>query len=132
MLQKNKIILFLLSFSLILSCTSADSQFQISVESSDDVIPDQISYNIEIAFIDSNITKTFIKAGRARVYNEKKETILDSGVIVNFYNDSGQRTGVLTSTGVTIDDVSKDMFAAGNVVVVSDSIKTTLRTEVLN
>ena len=114
------------------SCGGSESQFQLATEHNTDEIPDQISYNIDIAFIDSNTTKTLISAGRARVYNSRNETLLDSGVVVYFYNDFGKKTGEMTSVSVLIDDISKDMQAMGDVLVVSDSMSTSLRTELLH
>jgi lipopolysaccharide assembly outer membrane protein LptD (OstA) len=115
----------------VIGCNNAIKQIE-STETTEEEMPDQICYNMEIAFIDSSATKTLIKAGRARVFHKSKQTILDSNVIVYFFNANGIREGVLNADTVNIDDVSKDMLAKGNVIVVSDSASTKLQTNELH
>jgi LPS export ABC transporter protein LptC len=86
---------------------------------------------MEFVFIDSGTTKNIINARRSRVYNEKCETILDSGVFVRFYDANGKQSGTLRADIVNIDDKTKDMVANGNIIVVSDSNLTKLETNTL-
>lgn len=95
-------------------------------------MPDQISYDIEVAFIDSNYTKAVLNAKRARVYQSRFETWLDYGLTVQFLSKlSGKRISVLTADSAKIDDKTRNMFAYGKVLVVSDSTNTRLETSVL-
>jgi len=94
--------------------------------------PDQISYDFSVYFMDSSIVKAYLKADRARIYEKQKETKLDSHVVVDFYSkENGKKVSNLRADSVTIDDATKNMIAMGNVVVVSDSNKTTVRTSIL-
>lgn len=94
--------------------------------------PDQISYDFSVYFMDSSLVKAFLKADRARIYDKQKVTKLDSHVVVDFYSkDNGKKVSNLIADSVTIDDVTKDMIAMGNVEVVSDSTKTKINTSML-
>ena len=52
---------------------------------------------------------------------EAKETILDSNVQVDFYNQNEEKTTTLTSKRGRVDDVTKNLYAMDSVVAVSDS-----------
>jgi LPS export ABC transporter protein LptC len=96
------------------------------------LLPDQISYDVVVKFVDSSFTKAVLKANRARVYQDRFETILDSGVQVEFMSrTSYRRMSLLTADSVRIDDRTKNMLAGGNVHVYSDSTHTTLETTLL-
>ncbi len=97
-----------------------------------DVAPDQISWDATVYFVDSSYTKAVLKANRARVYNDRQETVLDRGVQVDFLTKkTGERESKLTADSAKIDDRTKDMLASGNVVVIADSTNTKLETPVL-
>jgi LPS export ABC transporter protein LptC len=94
--------------------------------------PDQICWNVEVAFIDSSITKAILHAKRAQVFTERNESLLDGGLTVDFFSEkTGNRMCVLTADSARIDDVTKNMIAKGNVHVVADSSNTSLRTPML-
>lgn len=90
---------------------------------------DQISRDIEVLFVDSSFTKAILTGTVAKIYEERRETIIDSGLTVTFMskNDGGVAS-VLTAFKAKIDDVTQNMIAEGDVLVVSDSTNTTLRT----
>jgi LPS export ABC transporter protein LptC len=95
-------------------------------------IPDQKSWDVEVLFFDSSRTKAVLQANRARIYNDRMETLLDGGLKVEFMSkETGRRVSVLTADSARIDDKTRDMLARGNVVVVSDSTGTRLETELL-
>lgn len=96
------------------------------------VPPDVVSNDIEVIFVDSSYTKAILKAKRARVFNERMETLLDSGLRVDFFNkQSGAKVSTLTADSAKIDDKTKNMIAKSNVVVISDSSQTRLETNIL-
>ncbi len=97
-----------------------------------ETLPDQISWDFEAIFVDSSFTKAILNARRARIYNDRKETLLDSGLRVEFMSKaSGKRVSLLTADSARIDDNTKNMLARGNVYVISDSSNTTLETSLL-
>ena len=95
-------------------------------------LPDQMSWDVEVFFVDSSYTKAILRANRSRIYQDRMETLLDGEVVVEYMSKySGERISLLTADSARIDDKTKDMIAWGDVFVKSDSSQTTLRTEVL-
>jgi len=92
-------------------------------------LPHQESWNSTITISDSGVVKAIIDAGYIRVYEEPRRTLLSDGVVVDFYDEEGVKTSVLTSLEASVNDVTNDLEAWGNVVVVSESDSTVLRTE---
>ncbi|MFN3194815.1 MAG: LPS export ABC transporter periplasmic protein LptC [Chlorobiota bacterium] len=116
-----------------LSCTEeakvVKKEFESSVVENQ---PSQISYKFSVHFLDSNKKKAYLEAYRARIYDKEKITKLDSNVNVDFYSkDNGKKVSNLIADSVLIDDKTQDMTAMGNVVVVSDTNKTTIKTTLL-
>jgi len=94
--------------------------------------PNQIAHNIEVIFSVLNYTKAILKSKRARIFNKINTTFLDSSVNVEFLSKFTQkRMSILTSDSARIDDLTKDMTALGNVLVISDSSGVKLETQIL-
>lgn len=93
------------------------------------VLPQQESWNSTVTLTDSGKVKAIIRAGYIRVYEEPRRTLLSQGVTVDFYDEHGARTSVLTSSEATVDDVTNNLEAWGNVLVVAQEDSTTLRSE---
>lgn len=94
--------------------------------------PNQIATNVEVIFADSNYTKAILKSKQARIFNKINTTYLDSSVNVEFLSKFTQkRMSILTSDSARIDDLTKDMTALGNVLVISDSSGLRLETQIL-
>jgi LPS export ABC transporter protein LptC len=93
-------------------------------------LPSQESWNATVFFTDSGKTKAVLKAGHLRVYENSKETLLDSNITVDFYNYQEQISTILTAKRGKVNDATNDLYAIDSVVVVSDS-GTTLKTNEL-
>lgn len=93
-------------------------------------LPDQESWQSHITFSDSGRVKAVVQAGHIRMYDERRETLLDSGVVVDFYDSRGLHSSRLTADRGRVHDATKDLEAFDNVVFVSDS-GTVVRTEYL-
>lgn len=130
-LKKCLINIFILA--LLIGCVEEDNKVPAAdINLEDEIMPDQVTYDTEVAFVDSSFTKAILNAGRARVYNEAKETLLDSSVKVTFYDKKDpNKTSVLTCDSARIDDRTKNMIAKGNVVVVSENRNMKLITSIL-
>ena len=115
------IVVFLVSSLLIFS--SCEEKLKPSVmsniKSSD--IPAQESWNNEIVFSDSGLTRAVLKSDHILYFADKAEYLLKNNVKVDFYNKLGFHNSVLTSDSAKIDDRTKNMIAIGHVKVVSDS-----------
>ena len=93
-------------------------------------IPTQESWNTTITFTDSGKLVAILKAGHIASYAEKRYTLFDSNVVVDFFDEHERHTSVMTAKTAKVDDFTQDLEAHGNVVVVSDS-GTILKTEEL-
>lgn len=116
--MKRFIILLLLI--LLLSGCSNEQKVNTTVAVPDDY-PDQESWNTFLVITREGKTIGNLKAGYVQKYSKKNITLLSDSISVDFYNDKGQHTSLLTAKGGKVFDSSQDMLAFGNVVVVSDS-----------
>lgn len=95
-------------------------------------LPDQLATNIVVDFVDTSFLKARLWAKVGKVFYNRGETDLVDSVRVEFYSKTtGRRASVLTADSAKINDRTKDMYAFGRVLVVSDSPKTILRTSFL-
>ena len=84
-------------------------------------LPSQESWNATVTFTDSGIVKAILKAGHIAQFEGSKLTLLDKGVHVDFFDERGAHSSVLTSLTGKVDENTNNLEADGNVVVVSDS-----------
>lgn len=91
-------------------------------------LPSQESWHSTITFSDSGIIKAIVKAGHIYAFDNSRVTHLDSGVVVDFFDEFGKHTTQLTSLRGSVDEGTNNLEATGNVVVRSDS-GTTVYTE---
>lgn len=125
--RKPYIVLIALYSLVFVSC--AKEETKPIIKKTDSVqLPNHTSWDFRVLFMDSSRVKAILTAKRARVYDSRKETLLDTNVRVVFNNKSSQQLAVLTSDSARIDDRTRNMYASGNVVVISDSTGTLLKT----
>lgn len=93
-------------------------------------MPSQESWRSTVTFSDSARVKAVVWAGHISSYRNERITLLEDSVHVDFYNEFGEHTSLLTSRKGRVNDATEDFEATENVVVVSDS-GTTLKTEKL-
>jgi LPS export ABC transporter protein LptC len=93
-------------------------------------LPAQESWDATVFFSDSGKTKAILEAGHLRVFAEEKETLLDNGLKVDFYDEYEKKTTTLTSKNGRVDDATQNLFAKDSVVVVSTD-STVITTEEL-
>jgi LPS export ABC transporter protein LptC len=91
-------------------------------------MPTQESWNAKITFTDSGRITGILHAGHIAMFTQKRYTLLDSNITVDFFDQQQHHTSVLTALHGKVNDLNHDFEAHGNVVVVSDS-GTTLKTE---
>lgn len=91
-------------------------------------LPSQESWNSTITFTDSGIVKAIVNAGHIYAYDNSRITYMDSGVVVDFFDETGAHTSQLISKKGSVDEGTSNLEAIGNVVVTSDS-GTVVRTE---
>ncbi len=108
------------------------SAYETSVSDSTVESPEQEIWESTIVLSRDGVITSRIQAGHIARYKQKSETWLDSGVVVDFYDNEGKHTSRLTADRGLVegDQDQSDMYAWGQVVVVSDSGQT-LRTEAI-
>ncbi|MFZ9976859.1 MAG: LPS export ABC transporter periplasmic protein LptC [Candidatus Kapaibacteriota bacterium] len=125
--------IFLFVCTILLSCEDIQQDKQVLLKDTIDplLIPTHEIWDFSMAFTDSTRTRAILKSGKARVFETRNETLLDSGVYVQFMNAASKPAGFMTSASASINEVTRDMLAKGNVYVQSDSTNTILKTETL-
>lgn len=94
-------------------------------------LPAQESWNSKVFFTDSGKTQAVLYAGHLRMFAGAQETLLDSNVKVEFYNELEKVTTVLTSKRGRVDDITQNLFAIDSVVAVNDSGVTLITPELM-
>ena len=94
-------------------------------------LPSQESWHSKITFTDSGRTKAVMFAGHIRVYYDTQETLIDTSVKVDFYDENQIHTSTLTSKRGRVDDATQNLWARDSVVVVSDSGVTITTSELM-
>jgi LPS export ABC transporter protein LptC len=94
-------------------------------------LPSQESFNAKVTFTDSGKTKAVLHTGHIRVFYDTQETLLDSSVKVDFYDENQVHTSTLTSKRGRVDDATQNLWAKDSVVVVSDSGVTITTSELM-
>lgn len=131
-----KIIFLVLIFFIcfFISCTNSKQKIKTNIMKIKEVEKqaDQVSNDLKIVIIDSAFTKAIITAERGQIFTSENYSLLDGGVKIIFFSKKNKSDVVIKADEVRIDDISKNMFAKGNVVVISDSTNTSLETQKLN
>ena len=91
-------------------------------------LPSQESWKSTITFSDSGIVKAIVNAGHIYAFDNSRITYMDSGVVIDFFDEFGKHTTVLTSRSGSVDEGTNNLEAIGNVIVTSDS-GTVVKTE---
>jgi LPS export ABC transporter protein LptC len=105
----------------IYGCTKEKVEPTVNVQLTAEEIPDQESWNSTIFFTDSGRTRAILNAGHLRVFSKIKETLLDSNIRVDFYNNEEILTTTLTSKRGRVDEKTNNLYAIDSVVAVNDS-----------
>jgi len=105
----------------IYGCKKEKVEPTVNVQLTAEQIPDQESWNSTIFFTDSGRTRAILNAGHLRVFSNKKETLLDSNIRVDFYNNEEIHTTTLTAKKGRVDEKTNNLYAIDSVVAVNDS-----------
>jgi len=115
---------YLLSFIFLISlisCTSKDVKPKVDSSFIAEELPAQESWNSTVFFTDSGKTAAILYTGHLQLFNIRKETILEDGVKVEFFNSLEVKTTTLTSKRGRVDERTNDLYAIDSVVAVNDS-----------
>ncbi|MFZ0389328.1 MAG: LPS export ABC transporter periplasmic protein LptC [Calditrichia bacterium] len=117
-----KNILFILMSVLVFltACTDIDNEGK-SGTAPEKNYPDQESWNSTITITKEGKRLAEVWAGYMALYNKQNMAVLQDSVHVDFYNSEGQHNSVLTADSGRVNNSTNNLYAMGNVVVVSDS-----------
>jgi LPS export ABC transporter protein LptC len=116
-----KLLIFLPIILLSIGCDSKEVKPHVDSTISGGELPAQESWNSTVFFTDSGKTRAILYTGHLQVFNMKKETLLDEGLKVEFFNNQEQKTTTLTSKRGRVDEKTNDLYAIDSVVAVNDS-----------
>ena len=123
-----KLIVLILSLLMVLTnCSTKRVKPSIDANLRIEELPSQESWNSIVTFSDSGKTKAVLWAGHFQKYDDKRETLLDQNIKVDFYNPQELHTTTLTSKKGRVDETTNNLYAIDSVVVFSDSI--TIKTD---
>ena len=106
---------------LLISCDGKEVKPHIDSTFLGGELPAQESWNSTVFFTDSGKTRAILYSGHLQVFNVRKETLLDEGLKVEFFNTMQMKTTTLTSKRGRVDERTNDLFAIDSVVAVNDS-----------
>ena len=115
---------YLLSFIFLISlisCTGKDVKPKVDSSFVVEELPAQESWNSTVFFTDSGKTAAILYTGHLQLFNIRRETILEDGVKVEFFNTLEVKTTTLTSKRGRVDERTNDLYAIDSVVAVNDS-----------
>jgi LPS export ABC transporter protein LptC len=119
-------ILFL-SILLFQFCSSKRVKPSVDLNIKTGEMPSQESWNSTVTFSDSGKIRAILWTGHLQKFDEKRETIMDENLKVDFYNSEQIKTTTLTSKKGRVDEISNDLYAIDSVIVFSDSV--TIKTQ---
>ena len=114
-------LLLVIIFSLFFSCTKEKVEPTVNTKITSLEIPDQESWNSPVFFSDSGKTRAILYAGNLKVFSRTKETLLDSNIKIDFYNNDELKTTTLTSKRGRVDERTNDLYAMDSVIAKNDS-----------
>ena len=119
--MKYFILTTILTLIIINGCTKEKIKPVVNTAINLEEIPDQESWNSTVFFTDSGNTRAILYSGHLRVFAKTNETILDSNLKVDFFNNLGLHTTTLTAKRGRVDEKTDNLFAYDSVVAVNDS-----------
>lgn len=117
----------LMSLLLFQFCSSKRVKPSVETDIRTEQIPSQESWNSTITFSDSGKIKAILWAGHLEKYDDKRETLMDENIKVDFYDPNEVKTTILTSKKGRVDETTNNLFAMDSVIVYNDSV--TIKTE---
>ena len=121
LLRLTKVLLAMTLIYLCSSCTSKEIKPTTAPIPSTDELPSQTSAHTRMSFSTDGKIRAVMNAKGVRTFEQKRYTLLDSSVHVDFFDRDANHSSLLTSRRAYIDDNSHNMTAYDSVRVLSDS-----------
>ncbi len=123
LLQSMKEICIISLLSLILlanGCSEEKIKPSIDPSLNEKILPAQEGWNSKMNFTEEGKLRAILYYKHMRMYDEKRETLLE-GLKIDFFNKDETKSSTLTSKRGRVDDATKNMWAIDSVVAVNDS-----------
>ena len=123
-------IIFIWLLMLLWSCNKPEA---VSSKPKDQTaVPDQEMWNFDVRMTDKGKLEAHLRSGHMMLFSDEKDpySILNQGVLVDFYDEDGNHASTLTADSGQYQDKTQNVEAYKNVVIVSDS-GVTLHTEAI-
>ena len=91
------------------------------IQSEKGEIPDQEMWNFDVKVTKNGKLDAHLKAGHMLYFSDKSQSVMNEGVLVDFYDKDGKLASTLTSDSGLFNEKNQDVKAIRNVVVNSDS-----------
>ncbi len=115
-----RILLACLGLAVALAATGCRSIHQQEADSgTEDNLPDQEAWNSTIYLSRDGRQEATIKAGHRVYFADSNVTVMDEGVFVRFYDETGSLASTLEADNGEIDGLTHNLRARGNVTVFS-------------
>ena len=121
MLRQANALLAMILILILSSCGSNEVKPTTASLTSSDELPSQTSAHTRMSFSSDGKVRAVMNASGVRVFEQKRHTLLDSSVHVDFFDRDANHSSVLTSHRAFIDDNTHNMTAYDSVRVLSDS-----------
>jgi LPS export ABC transporter protein LptC len=119
-IQKNLIpALFFAALFCFGSCGASPDQ-ELS-ELTEMLLPDQESWNSSIIISHKGNKRAVIQAAHMRKFENQGDIHIDGGMIVDFFNTSGEHVSKMTSDSGYVNEIREHLTAVGDVVLISDT-----------
>jgi LPS export ABC transporter protein LptC len=116
-----KLFLLLPVILILIGCENKDVKPNVDSSFTGGELPAQESWNSTVFFTDSGKTRAILYTGHLQVFSIRKETLMDEGLKVDFFNSQEKKTTTLTSKRGRVDERTNDLYAIDSVVAVNDS-----------
>lgn len=126
-----KYLALLIVLTFLIGCEDEKVKPSINTALKVEELPAQESWDSKVFFTDSGKTKAVLYAGHLSMFAGARETLLDSNIKVEFYNDLETLTTTLTSKRGRVDDITRNLYAVDSVVAVNDSGVTLITQELM-
>ena len=113
------ILICLVGFSFITGCQNKENDAVTELD--DTEYPDQEGWNSTVTSSKNGIVGAIIEYGHMQRFKKRNLVKFDSGIVIDFFNETGEHTSKLTSKRGKLDEGTNNIEAIGNVVVVSDT-----------
>jgi LPS export ABC transporter protein LptC len=120
-----------LSFACLMHCDRSDRPDQQLIHNMEpQKIPDREGWDATLRISSEGKLQAIIDYGHMTYFNDSRKNFFDQGIHVDMYGTRGEHTTTLTADKGEFHEGSQDIWAIGNVIVVSDT-GVTLHTPVL-